>query len=357
LAIAKYPAGHHIAMSVNISILLATYNGTKYLPELLTSLEAQTYRPLEVVCCDDVSSDGTVALLESFASRSCIPFKIFVNKENKGYTRNFLEGFHLCSGDYVALCDQDDVWKREKLEVMASRINSDLTPSMVFSNCELVDSELNPLNKTAIDFSKITRDEKEKITRGELLEILIDHPLIPGMCMMLHRERTIGNLPNHPSLMHDYALSAGFSIGGDYSYVDQSLVYYRQHSGNAIGMKNSLASKTKNKREPIWSQSYADKANKDLTNKFVFYSYLINFRAIDSPFLTNHSKTISNRHTFSLFRINRRSSVFSVFFSRFPCETSLTSRQRRKFWLKDFRTNIRLKINSLILSIIQKWPF
>jgi glycosyltransferase involved in cell wall biosynthesis len=336
-------------MGVRISILLATHNGTKYLPELLASLEEQTYRPHEVVCCDDASTDHTVDILESFAARSSIPFKIFVNKKNKGYARNFLEGFQLCGGDYVALCDQDDVWKKEKLEVMSSKISPDMTPSMVFSDCELVDSQLNSLKKTAIGFSKITRIEREKITQGNLLEILIKHPLIPGMCMLVHRTRAILNLPDDPSLMHDYALSAGFSIGGDYSYVDNTLVYYRQHTSNAIGMQNSSNSKKKSKRGPIWDENYAVKANADLRHNLNLFEYLKTFKTTHSLKRENHLKQIDIVLALNVFRLKRRHSLARLICSPHPFKNSISIKLRRRHWCKDFRTNIRLNMNNLLL--------
>jgi glycosyltransferase involved in cell wall biosynthesis len=223
-------------MRIHISILVATFNGERFLPELLLSLAHQTYQPLEIVFCDDGSTDQTISILEEFARTRPINSKVVRNQKNKGYARNFSEGFNLCQGDYVAFCDQDDVWKKNKLERLATKIKPDLTPSMVFSDCELVDSELKPLNQTAIGFSGISESQKEQIFNGDLLKVLLQHPLIPGMCMLVNRERTLKNLPIPTGLMHDYAISAGFSKGADYSFVDECLVLYRQHSQNSIGM-------------------------------------------------------------------------------------------------------------------------
>jgi glycosyltransferase involved in cell wall biosynthesis len=339
-------------MKVTISILLATYNGEKYLPQLLASLEAQTYPPLELVCCDDVSTDGTLGILEEFATRSKIQVKIFQNKNNKGYVKNFLEGFSLCSGDYVALCDQDDVWKPEKLEAMAARIKPDLTPSMVFSDAELVDSQMNSLKSTAIGFSKITSIEKEKIKQGDLLEILIEHPLIPGMCMLVHRERCLINSPNDSCLKHDYALSAGFSIGGDYSFIDTCLVFYRQHETNAIGMKNSEVAKKRKRRGSFWTQSYAENANSDLYHNFNLINYLINFKTKESLNIAPHKKILEDHMSFAIFRNNRRLSCWALLFEKPPENIRVSQKQQRKLYLKDLRVYCRCKINKLIWRII-----
>jgi glycosyltransferase involved in cell wall biosynthesis len=325
-------------MKVTISILLATYNGEKYLPELLASLEAQTYPPIELVCCDDVSTDGTLGILEEFATRSKIQVKIFQNKKNKGYVKNFLEGFSLCSGDYVALCDQDDVWKPEKLEAMAARINPDLTPSMVFSDCELVNSNLNALNKTAFDFSGITHTEREKILKGNLIEILINHPLVPGMCMLVNRKCTLLNLPKNYTLMHDHALSLGFSIGGDYSFVETPLVLYRQHSKNAIGMRK------KRYRKSLKDIFFKRNINEDLDSKMIIINYILSF--------TVHSNVDPGEHRFLarkisdtiLIRRERRRSIFALLLKPIPEAMNFSNNQKRSIWFKDARAFLRNKL-------------
>jgi glycosyltransferase involved in cell wall biosynthesis len=101
-----------------ISIAMATYNGEKYLPEQLASLRAQTTSPVELVVCDDMSSDNTFEILKEFAETSGIYVRAIRNETRLGYKKNFIKAASLCSGDVVAFCDQDDIWLPEKLEIL-----------------------------------------------------------------------------------------------------------------------------------------------------------------------------------------------------------------------------------------------
>jgi glycosyltransferase involved in cell wall biosynthesis len=339
-------------MRIHISILVATFNGERFLPELLLSLAHQTYQPLEIVFCDDGSTDQTISILEEFARTRPINSKVVRNQKNKGYARNFSEGLNLCQGDYVAFCDQDDVWKKNKLERLATRIKPDLTPSMVFSDCELVDSELKPLNQTAIGFSGISESQKEQIFNGDLLKVLLQHPLIPGMCMLVNRERTLKNLPIPTGLMHDYAISAGFSKGADYSFVDECLVLYRQHSQNSIGMTKRSNTRKAFFRGPIYGRNYSVEVNADLDSGLKLQQYISSFVSVPSDKAQEHQSILIQSISLKLLRLKRRFRLKHLFWpSNLPLATWMTKKERRRIWLKDFRSNVRLKINRCFLHL------
>lgn len=112
---------------------MATYNGANYLAPLLDSLFQQTLLPTEVVVVDDCSKDSTIAILEKYAKK--YPIKGYKNNTNLGVNKNFEKAVSLCSGDYILLCDQDDVWfpnniktkinSLEKMLVLAEKLTSD----------------------------------------------------------------------------------------------------------------------------------------------------------------------------------------------------------------------------------------
>ena len=103
-------------MPPRFSVAMCTYNGARFVAEQLESVAAQTRPPSELVVCDDRSTDGTARLVEQFAARAPFPVRLFVNERNLGSTANFGRAVTLAEGDLVALCDQDDVWRPEKLE-------------------------------------------------------------------------------------------------------------------------------------------------------------------------------------------------------------------------------------------------
>ena len=104
-----------------ISIAMATYNGEKYLAEQLDSILAQTVQDFELIVCDDCSSDSTAEILSRYAEKDS-RIKIFVNEKNLGFVKNFEKAVSLCSGEYIALSDQDDVWFAGHLEILLRNI-------------------------------------------------------------------------------------------------------------------------------------------------------------------------------------------------------------------------------------------
>src|SRR5690349_15385572 len=108
---------------MRISVAMATYNGAPFLPEQLQSLAAQTLPPFELVVCDDGSTDRTIQILREFATSAPFPVRIHENSERLGFGDNFLKAAALCQGDWIAFCDQDDIWLPHKLETVARHID------------------------------------------------------------------------------------------------------------------------------------------------------------------------------------------------------------------------------------------
>ena len=132
---------------MSISIAMATFNGAKFLPDQLRSLRDQTAHPLELVVGDDGSSDCTIKILDEF--RKCAPFPVHIhqNETTLGHGRNFLSTAQRCHGDWIAFCDQDDVWLPNKLADAARAIERSSGCSMVLQNAWLCDSLLNSRNQ------------------------------------------------------------------------------------------------------------------------------------------------------------------------------------------------------------------
>nr|WP_255363300.1 glycosyltransferase [Geodermatophilus sp. DSM 45219] len=99
-----------------MSVVMATYNGARWLPEQLLSLAAQTVLPAELIVSDDGSDDGTPDVVARFARDAPFPVVVRRNDRPRGYGDNFLGALELATGEFVAFCDQDDVWHPTKLE-------------------------------------------------------------------------------------------------------------------------------------------------------------------------------------------------------------------------------------------------
>lgn len=122
-----------------ISVALCTYNGEKFIREQLRSIVGQTILPWQIVVCDDQSTDRTMDIVREFADDyPSIRWMIIRNEVRLGVRRNFEKAIALAEGDYIAPSDQDDIWERNKLEILL-HIMREKKVSLVHSNIRYVD--------------------------------------------------------------------------------------------------------------------------------------------------------------------------------------------------------------------------
>ena len=221
-----------------ISIALCTYNGEKFLQEQLDSIEQQTMLPDELVVCDDCSSDRTMEILQTFAGETPFPVHIHQNEENLGSTKNFEKAIKLCTGDIIALSDQDDVWLPEKLEKLEKAFRDHPDIGYAFSNGELVDDELKPLDRTVWQSNQFEGEMFDRYVAGEQLLCFLRWQFVTGATMAFRArlKKYIFPFPEHKIWIHDgWIAVVGSSIGEIGLPINESLVLYRQHGRQQIG--------------------------------------------------------------------------------------------------------------------------
>lgn len=222
---------------VQISIALCTYNGALFLQEQLESILRQTAQPLELCIGDDGSTDATLDILNRFAARA--PFRVVVNRNrfNLGYGENFIQTAKLCAGEWIAFCDQDDVWLPKKLERCAELINQgppDLR--LVVHNAAVVDSEGNfqkfLLEGANYDWGRATTFAKHELPPAWTMY---------GNCMVFDRS-LIRDVPTdgrawpcftaEPHEAHDSWIPILAAALGSVRATSDPLIHYRRHGGN-----------------------------------------------------------------------------------------------------------------------------
>lgn len=203
-----------------ISVALCTYNGQRYLREQLESLLAQTYSNMEVVAVDDGSTDRTVELLREYAIRDS-RLRVFVNPRNLGFVRNFEHAISLCKGTLIAPCDQDDIWLRHKLRMLANYIGG---RSMAYCDSELIDAEGRSLGVNMSRFWAM-QDLNDPAA-------LVLSNCVSGHAMLFRRELLDGQPPLPTDVFHDWWLAMRAAARGGVAYCPQQLVRYRQHGKN-----------------------------------------------------------------------------------------------------------------------------
>jgi glycosyltransferase involved in cell wall biosynthesis len=214
------------------SIAMATYNGEKYLGEQLRSLAEQTVLPDELVICDDQSSDSTAGVVESFAATSPFPVRFIRNEQRLGYYENFMKAAGLCTSEYIAFCDQDDVWLSEKLAV-AQRYIRDTGCTLFQHGFRLIDAAGNPIQGQA-DHWGLEGAGRWGMTRG--MTQVFKRSVLSSFATL--RVISVDHCTGTGVMTHDQWILFINSLMGKVVTAPDILVHYRQHGQNAIGYKN-----------------------------------------------------------------------------------------------------------------------
>jgi glycosyltransferase involved in cell wall biosynthesis len=210
------------------TVVLATYNGEKFIAEFLRSLIAQSYRDFDVVVSDDCSTDKTISIIESFQSKLGISFS--KNSTNVGPSQNFSRATNMATGEFIAFADQDDIWQPDKLLLMVNLMKTrcNVQPSLVFCDLEIADENLNPISASFFSSQKSS-------ACGRIEDFIISSH-IPGCAMLINRPLLKLGMPIPPLFrMHDWWFAIIAAAFGTITFLDRPLVSYRQHANNAIG--------------------------------------------------------------------------------------------------------------------------
>ena len=105
------------------SVALCTFNGEKFLKEQLDSILNQTVTIDEIIVCDDGSTDATISILNSYKEKFPEIFNIYINEENLRSVKNFEKAMLLCKNEIIFLSDQDDIWEKNKVEIILKNFN------------------------------------------------------------------------------------------------------------------------------------------------------------------------------------------------------------------------------------------
>ena len=222
-------------MTSGISVALACYDGERYLPEQVASIAAQTLPPDEVVISDGGSTDGTVALARRLASEHPrLGIRVVADGQRLGVTANFARAIAASTGEFIALCDQDDVWHPDRLR--AARAAFDEPTLLVHTDARLVDAGGLPLGVTLFSALGIGSGELERLASGDAFAVLIRRNLVTGATTMVRRRLVDAALPFPPGWVHDEWLALIAAAIGRLRPLPQQLIDYRQHGSNVIGV-------------------------------------------------------------------------------------------------------------------------
>lgn len=221
-----------------IDILLATYNGAKFLPEQLESLATQTHSDWRLLVRDDGSSDRSLDIVREWAKGCEHEVEIIEDgRTGLGASLNFAALLERSDAPYFACCDQDDVWLPQKLEVMLAAVqqaearSGTEVPMTAFSDLKVVDGELNLIAESFRDFSR-----RPRLHEGRELRQVMMHNVVTGCASLGNAALRDKALPIPPEAsMHDWWLAMVAAGLGELVWVPQATILYRQHGGNTLG--------------------------------------------------------------------------------------------------------------------------
>ncbi len=220
-------------MVKKVDILLATYNGERYLKEQIDSILNQTYKNFNLIVSDDCSTDSTRKILKAYAQKDN-RIKIIFQEKNIGSNKNFEFLLTQIESEYYMFSDQDDVWNKNKVEISIDAIEKNKA-DLVYTDLEIVDQNLNTIKPSFNKKMKLYRKQKKYVDfRLEYLYNCITGCTILGKTEMLDK---ILPFSKNKDILHDYWIALVTSLKGKIFYLDIPTIKYRQHLDNQIGTK------------------------------------------------------------------------------------------------------------------------
>ncbi len=225
---------------MTVSVAIALYNGEKFVEQQLETLRMQSVKPDEVILCDDCSTDNTVCLVNDYINKFSLQgkWKLYKNEKNLGYAKNFYRAMELCSGDLIYLCDQDDIWKTDKIEKMNKVMQQHPETSLLMCKGGVVDAVGHDLHGVMIKESK----ESEAITKISV-DTIVQIFDWTGMLMCVRREffAERKDIICDIRAPHDFVLALSAADCEKFCVYDYVGAFHRRHDNNAANEEHRIS--------------------------------------------------------------------------------------------------------------------
>ena len=245
---------------LKISLVMATYNGEKYIKKQLESIRKQTQPIDEVIISDDNSNDTTMKIVKNYIlNYNLHNWYVYSNDENIGYKKNFYRAIKKATGDIIFLADQDDEWYDFKVKTMVKKMIMNPQIMALNSSLQLIDEKSNQIkirldkNYYNSNFLYLEHAPMEVEVFG--IDYIGLHNISPGCTMAFRKEIASLFLELYDyKLPHDWFINMIASATNGCFYLNEKLMGYRQHGNNTIGANTSVISGilTKTRSERIY---------------------------------------------------------------------------------------------------------
>lgn len=237
-----------------ITVLLATFNGERFLKEQIDSLLSQTFKDFKILIRDDGSKDATNDIIESYLKEYPEKISVIKGKPTGSSLGNFFELLSACPEGYAMLCDQDDVWCPEKIEKTFNLMREqeelfgENTPVLVHTDAFVADKDLNVISDSFIKYEALSPEF------NKLNNLLVQNN-VTGCTAMINNAllKLVKKRPQN-CVMHDWWIALVACLFGKTAFLNEPLMFYRQHGNNQVGAKqasgiNFIIQKFKNRKD------------------------------------------------------------------------------------------------------------
>ncbi|MBW4360792.1 glycosyltransferase family 2 protein [Flavobacterium taihuense] len=228
---------------MKISVAMCTYNGEKYIKEQLESILKQTIAIDEIVICDDGSKDKTIEIITQIQLENPNKIIVYKNQINIGSTKNFEKAITICSGDYIFLSDQDDIWKTNKAEKVIQHFFKHPSTEAVFTNGDLINDKSENFTKNSLWDSTFFAEGQLSKPINLYDHILFKSNMVTGATLCIKKEikDLILPIPNIKKFYHDEWIAILIAARGNLEYLTDRLIYYRIHNSQQSGINSNLS--------------------------------------------------------------------------------------------------------------------
>ena len=224
---------------MRIAVVMAVYNGERFIEKQLASIYNQSRKADEVIICDDGSSDDSMAIISDFITFHHLEtdWKLYRNTTNLGYVQNFYYAISLSSAELIFLSDQDDLWREDKIEKMAAVFSTHPGISLLSCNFGVIDENDQPIHGFMIE-SPSPNEELESVSTDDILYSY----RWPGMTMALRRSffEETSRYYRQLSVPHDLIFALFAAEKGCFFEYKYCGCDHRRHGNNAAGEEHRV---------------------------------------------------------------------------------------------------------------------
>jgi glycosyltransferase involved in cell wall biosynthesis len=219
-----------------VSVVLNSFNAEEVIGEQIDSILRQTYKNLELVVCDDHSTDGTLEIVKEYARKDPRvrwvqnETNLGANDRHRGICLTFHRGFELSKGEFIAISDADDFWVSDKIEKLTGYLVANPSVDLVFSNSMIASADLS------VKLGSLQEKQGNRRRSGLIsIETLLQRNLVAGHVTFFRRKIVPRILPFPVGWTFDSWVGLVCALNSPVGYIDECLVLYRQHGASLIG--------------------------------------------------------------------------------------------------------------------------